>query len=72
MGEKFELENKEYDLENISDTAKTLLESLKFANSHIEEQVRLLENLKIVRKVFTENLKKEMLSNKAGLLFEDN
>ena len=72
MGEKFELENKEYDLENISDTAKALVESLKFANSHIEEQVRLLENLKIVRKVFTENLKKEMLSNKAGLLFEDN
>lgn len=72
MGEKVELEGKEYDLENISDTAKNLLASLKFANSHIEENVRLLENLKIVKKVFTENLKKEMLSNKAGLLFEDN
>ena len=71
MGEKLELEGTEYDLENISDTARNLLESLKFANSHIEEKVRLQENLKIVRKVFTENLKKEMLTNKAGLLFED-
>ncbi len=71
MGEKLELEGKEYDLENISDTARNLLESLKFANLHIEEKVRLQKNLKIVRKVFTENLKKEMLTNKAGLLFED-
>lgn len=71
MGEKLELEGTEYDLENISDTARNLLESLKFANLHIEEKVRLQENLKIVRKVFTENLKKEMLTNKAGLLFED-
>ena len=72
MGEKLELEGKEYDLENISDTARNLLESLKFANSHLEEKARLLEHLKIVRKVITKNLKKEMLSDKAGLLFEDN
>ena len=67
MGEKLELEVK-YDLE-ISATPQEFVESLKFASLHIEEKVRLKE-FKIVRKVFMKILK-EMLTNKAGLLFED-
>lgn len=72
MGEKFTLEDKEYDLDELSDSAKNTVELLKFATDHINEICGNFRLLVRAKNSYVEGLKKEVVSNKAGLLFEDN
>ena len=72
MGEKFTLEDKEYDLDELSDSAKNTVELLKFATDHINEISGNFRLLVRAKNSYVEGLKKEVVSNKAGLLFEDN
>ena len=49
MGQKFKLEDKEYDVENLSDQAKATLASLQFATTRMQElsnMQALLQGLK--------------------------
>ena len=71
MGQKIKLDNKEYDLENLNELEKQTLESLKFSVRRIKELKRMKILLQQAKNSYVDSLKKEMLSGKAGYLFED-
>ena len=71
MGQKIKLEDKEYDVENLSDQAKAALTLLHFTNTRIQELNNMQKLLLSAKNSYVESLKQEMLSSKAGLLFGD-
>ena len=71
MGQKIKLEDKEYDVENLSDTAKVALQYLKFSNIRIQELRNMQVLLACAKSRYIESLKRELLSDKAGLFLED-
>lgn len=70
MGQKINLDNKEYDVENLSDQAKATVASLQFATTRMQELNNMQALLQRAKNSYCESLKKEMLSNKAGFVFE--
>jgi len=71
MGQKIKLDDKEYDVENLSDQAKAKFASLQFANNRINELTNMQALLQRAKNSYIESLKQEILSNKAGFLFGD-
>ena len=71
MGQKIKLDNKEYDVENLTDQAKATLASLQFATTRIQELNNMHALLQRAKNSYGESLKQEMISNKAGLFFGD-
>ena len=71
MGQKIKLDDKEYDVENLSDQAKATLASLQFATTRMQELTNMQALLQRAKNSYVESLKKEILSNKAGFLFGD-
>ena len=71
MVKKIKLEDKEYDIENLSDQGKTILAYLQFINTRVREITDMQALLQRAKTSYVEGLKKEMLSKKAGLLFDD-
>ena len=71
MGQKIKIEDKEYDIENLSDQGKTILLSLKFANGRMNELNNMQRLLQCAKNSYVESLKHEVLSNKAGFLLEN-
>ena len=71
MGQKFKLEDKEYDVENLSDQAKATLASLQFAMTRMQELNNMQALLRRAKISYMETIKQEMVASKAGLLLED-
>jgi hypothetical protein len=71
MGQKIKLDDKEYEVENLSDQAKAALASLQFTNTRIQEINNMQKLLLSAKNNYMESLKQEMLSSKSGLLFGD-
>ena len=72
MGQKkIKFDDKEYEVENLSDQAKAALASLQFTTTRIQELSNMQKLLLSAKNNYVENLKQEMLSSKAGLLFGD-
>ena len=71
MGQKIKLDDKEYDVENLSDQAKATLASLQFATTRMQELTNMQALLQHAKKSYLDSLKKEMLSSKSGFLFSD-
>jgi hypothetical protein len=71
MGQKIKLDDKEYDLGNLSDHAKATLASLKFASSRMQELTNMQALLQRAKNSYVDSLKKEMLSSKSGFQFGD-
>ena len=71
MGRKIELDDKEYDVDNLNDKAQAALTSLEFATMQIQEMSNMQKILQRAKNSYIEGLKKEMLSNKAGFLFDN-
>jgi len=71
MVKKIKLEDKEYDIENLSDQGKKILAYLQFINTRVREITDMQALLQRAKTSYVEGLKKEMLSKKAGLLFDD-
>ena len=71
MGQKLKLGENEYEVENLSDQAKATLASLRFADTRIQELVNMQSLLQRAKNSYIDSLKKEMLTNKAGLLIGD-
>ena len=69
---KVHLDGKDYDSDDFSPAAKTLWEMLMFANYRHEETENNLSLLRRAKNSYVKELKKELLSSKTGLLFEDN
>lgn len=71
MGQKFKLEDKEYDVENLSDQAKATLASLQFATTRMQELSNMQALLRRAKISYMETIKQEMVASKAGLLLGD-
>ncbi len=76
MGEKaklsdIRLEDIEYDVTKLSDQAREALARLQFTATRMQELNKMFALYLCAKNSYIENLKKEMLSNKAGFLFGD-
>lgn len=71
MAQKVKIGEDEYDVDNISDTAKATLKSLQFVVSRIEELTNMRAVLQRAKNSYGESLKNEILSQKAGFILDD-
>ncbi len=71
MGQKIKLDDKEYDVENLSDHAKAQFASLQFATKRFQELTNMQVLLQRAKNSYVDSLKKEMLSQKSGFPFND-
>lgn len=69
LGQKFEFNDKTYDVETLGDKAKALIESLNFTNQRSQELLDIQSLLERARGSYIRSLKSEIISNKAGVLF---
>ena len=72
MVQIFKLDDKEYEIDHLSEAGKSKLSALKFVTERIEEHKNHKALLQRAKKSYINTLKKEMLSDKAGILFDDN
>ena len=71
MGKKIRVDDIDYDLDNLSDKAKASLIYLEFITTRLQELTNMKALLKRARYSYIASLKKEVISDKAGLLFDD-
>jgi len=71
MPTKLKLEGNEYEFDSLSETGKEQFESLRFVISRIQELNNMQALLQRAKNSYVESLKREMLSDKAGILFEE-
>ena len=71
MVKKIMFDNTEYDYAKLSESAKVALTSLKFSENRISELSNIHAVLQRAKKSYIESLKKEMISDKAGFVLED-
>ena len=71
MGRKLKFEDKEYEVEDLSDGSKAALASLDFVTKRIEELSNLQVLLQRAKRSYIDSLKQEILAKKAGFSFED-
>ena len=68
MTQKIKFNDKEYELEKLSDEARSTLTALEFINTRLNELTNMQALLTKAKSGYIESLKKEVLSNKAGLV----
>lgn len=72
MSEKIKIEDKEYNLDDLSDFAKSQVASLKFVETKIRETNNLKAILQRAKNSYVKELKTEIISSKAGLFIDEN
>ena len=68
---KIKLDDKEYDIANLSDRARKLTDSLQNVSARIQESNNMVAILTKAKRAYIEGLKSEMLYAKAGFEFEN-
>ena len=71
MGEVIKLDNREYEVYDFNDKAKAVVTSLKFVNTRLQELNNMQALLQRAKNSYVDSIKKEMISEKSGLLFGD-
>lgn len=71
MGGIVKLDDTEYEVDDLSEAARAALASLQFADKRMLELNNMKSLLQRAKNSYIDSLKKEMLSNKAGLLLGD-
>ncbi len=71
MATKIKLGDREYDVDNLSEKTKTSVALLKFATARIKELTSFQAILQSARQNHIDKLKKEVISKKAGFVFEE-
>ena len=66
---KIKLDDKEYDIANLSDRARKLTDCLQNVSARIQESNNMVAVLTKAKRAYIEGLKSEMLSAKAGFDF---
>ena len=66
---KIKLDDKEYDIADLSDSARKLTDSIQNVSARIEEFNNMVAILNKAKRAYIEGLKSEMLSAKAGFDF---
>ena len=72
MGQEIKLGDKSYKLEDLTEGGKLNLKYFQFTNQKLEELKQMLLLLQQTKRNCIENLKKEVLTEKAGFLFDEN
>lgn len=67
--QKIKLDDKEYDIANLSDRARKLTDALQSVSARIQESNNMVAILNKAKRAYIEGLKSEMLSAKAGFDF---
>jgi uncharacterized protein YaaN involved in tellurite resistance len=71
MGQKIQLDGKEYDVDEISSKAADIVGKLRFTDAKLTEFNNMVALLTRAKRSYMQHLKKEMLATKAGYLLED-
>ena len=71
MTSKITIDGEEYSIENLSEENMAKLNSLQFAAQREAELSNIMKLLQRAKNSYVDSLKKEMLSNKTGMLFGD-
>ena len=71
MGGTVKLGDTEYEVDDLSEPARAALASMQFADKQMLELNNMKSILQRAKNSYIDSLKKEMLSNKAGILFGD-
>ena len=71
MAQKINIDNREYDIDNLSDAARKNFEQLRGLDTVINEKKNLSAVLLKAKKAYIADLKSEMLSRKAGFDFSE-
>lgn len=71
MTDKVTIDGKEYSIENLGEESMAKLNSLQFAAQREAELSNIMNLFQRAKNSYVDSLKKEMLSNKTGLLFGD-
>ena len=71
MAQKIKLDDKEYELETLSDEVKVKLNLIQFATKREQELTNMQALLQRAKNSYIESLKQEMLSKKSGFLFDE-
>lgn len=65
------LNEQDYNVENLSTQGKVVLESFEFTNRKLTELNNMQALLQRAKNSYVDSLKKEILSNKAGIILDD-
>ena len=71
MSQKIKLDNREYEVENLSDKAKATIASLQFATTKMQELNNMQALLQRAKNSYIESLRQEVVASKAGFLIGD-
>ena len=71
MTDKVTIDGKEYSIENLGEESMAKLNSLQFAAQREAELSNIMNLFQRAKNSYVDSLKKEMLSNKTGMLFGD-
>jgi hypothetical protein len=71
MAQKIKLDDKEYEVEALSDEVRAKLNLIQFATKREQELTNMQALLQRAKNSYIESLKQEMLSKKAGFLFDE-
>jgi hypothetical protein len=72
MGQTFNIGDKQYNVDELSVEGMRQFEALKFVTQRMEELQKNKALLQRAKNSYFNSLKNEILSDKAGLLIEDN
>jgi hypothetical protein len=70
MGKKITIDEKTYDLDDFSDNARAQLASLQFTMNKLSELNNMQALLTRAKNSYMESVKKEILADKAGIVFD--
>ena len=71
MAQKIKLDDKEYEVESLTDEARAKLSLIQFATKREQELTNMQALLQRAKNSYIDSLKQEMLSKKAGFLFDE-
>ena len=71
MSKKIKLQDKEYNVEELSESAKNKVEILKFTNGKLKELNNLHAVLQRAKLSYLDSIKKELYADKAGFFLDD-
>jgi len=71
MAQKFKLDEKEYDVSELNENSRAQLTSLTFVDEKLRELKNMHALLQRAKNSYVETLKKEVISDKAGFLLDD-
>jgi len=71
MEEKISIDGKEYEIDKLSKIAISIITNIEFSNQKIKDLTNMTYVLQRAKLSYMDSLKKEMVSSKSGLIFDE-